>query len=51
MIKKKLVMNENGYILDIKTLKFTKIELESKARELLRIGRIEMLLQQMYLSF
>lgn len=40
VIKKKLVMNENGYILDIKTLKFTKIELESKARELFRIGRI-----------
>ncbi|CUM55441.1 unnamed protein product [Debaryomyces tyrocola] len=40
VIKKKLVMNENGYILDIKTLKFTKIELESKALEFLRIGRV-----------
>lgn len=40
VIKKKLVMNENGYILDIRTLKFTRIELESKARELRRIGRV-----------
>lgn len=40
VIKKKLVMNENGYILDIRTLKFTKIRLESKTRELLTIGRI-----------
>mmetsp|Transcript_4489 Transcript_4489/g.4956 ORF Transcript_4489/g.4956 Transcript_4489/m.4956 type:complete len:1048 (-) Transcript_4489:607-3750(-) len=40
VIKKKLVMNENGYILDIRTLKFTKIKLESKTQDLLRIGRI-----------
>lgn len=40
VIQKSLKMNEHGYILDVKTMKFTKIILEPKTKDLLGIGRL-----------